>query len=97
MKRYIVLGRSRDIDRWRREHGLTQHEVVAVSTLQGDRALRGYGSGHYELVVLDSFARASERVRTAVGVNVDILRRQAGTTVGFHVGTRCTTGCAAGD
>ena len=75
MKRYIVLGLSSDIDRWRRERGLGPREVIAVSTLQGDTALRGLArrGDEFEVITLESWKRASLRVNQAVRDQLHII------------------------
>jgi hypothetical protein len=77
VKRYIVLGLAADIEAWRRERGLSPRAVIVVSTREGHRAIRGYGSGEYEVITLESWARASLRVNLAVRQDLDILRQVA--------------------
>lgn len=71
MRRYVVLGRSRDIEAWRRQRGLSRREVVPVSTMQGDTAVRGL-CGDFEVVTLESWALASATVRKAVEFNLRV-------------------------
>ena len=85
MKRYIVLGMFPDIAAWRRERGLGPREVIAVTTTQTHaQSLRGLGSrdSEFEVVRLPSWARASDRVRTAVEQNLAIMRLTGCTVVG---------------
>jgi hypothetical protein len=85
MKRYMVLGLARDIEAWRRERGLRHREVVAVSTLQGDRASRGL-SGPFEVVRLPSWDRASERVQLEVERNIALAALSRRVDAGQPIG-----------
>ena len=78
MKRYIVLGRARDVEAWRRERGLSRREVCVVSTREGHHAARGLSRGEYEIVRLDSWVLASAEVRAAVDANLDLMADIAG-------------------
>ena len=74
MTRWIVLGSHRDVDNWRRSHGLTQRQVIPVTPQQGRTAARGI-SGPCELVELDSWKRlADRRVQRDVKDNLNVLR-----------------------
>jgi len=74
--RYIVCGPVHETARWRRERGIPVRDVIAVSTTQGHRALRGLATRgvRYTLVVHESWSQAPASVRLAVLSDLEVLR-----------------------
>lgn len=72
MKRYVVLGLSVDAEAWRKARGLAWREVIVVSPVHYSGVLRGR-SGEFELVTLDSWSRATDRVRRLVEQDLQII------------------------
>ena len=57
-KLFVVLGDARDVEAWRREHGLSRRAVIAVAPARYTGALRGLTLSEYEIVTLDSWGGA---------------------------------------
>jgi len=73
MTRYIVLGRSAQAQAWRREQELARRQVIVVSPGQYTGVLRGL-SGDFELIELESWSKATARVRRLVEQDLQIIR-----------------------
>lgn len=73
MIRYVVLGLREDADAWRRERGLAPNEVIAVSPARYTGVLRGL-SMEFELITLESWAKASPELRELVERDLQIIR-----------------------
>lgn len=73
VKRCIVLGLSVEAEAWRKGRGLSPRDVVIVSPAQYTGALRGL-SGDFEMIELDSWSKATARVRDLVERDLEIIR-----------------------
>jgi hypothetical protein len=62
--RYVVLGLRGAAEEWRRARGLSPRDVIHVST-RNAHAVRGL-SGPFEVITLESWSQASQRVREEV-------------------------------
>jgi hypothetical protein len=62
--RYVVFGLRGAAEEWRRSRGLSPRDVIHVSTTNA-HAVRGL-SGPFEVITLESWSQASQRVREEV-------------------------------
>jgi hypothetical protein len=81
--RYIVCGKTPQIEAWRRSRGLSPRDVVRCSTRGGHKALRGL-SGDFTVVRLSSWVTASDRGRVQVDQALLLLAQHGGAITEIH-------------
>lgn len=74
MKLHVVLGLARDVEVWRREHGLPPRAVIAVTPSRYTGALRGLSLDDFEVITLKSWGRAPARVIELVEQDLALIR-----------------------